>query len=121
MTDTSAETQARDDQLLTALTPAERLERALALSSFARQLAWAGAERFAGHLGRADVIERFFLQCMVRQYWSHRCCLNGRMATRVSRDETRRVIANAPSRTAQTAQAVTNMNRSSGAIYQACP
>ncbi len=62
MTDTSAETQARYEQLLAALTPGERLGRALALSAFARQLAWAGAERFAGHLGRAAVIERFFLQ-----------------------------------------------------------
>lgn len=48
--------------MLIGMAPAERFQRALALSSFTRNLAWAGAERTAGHLGHAAVVERFFLQ-----------------------------------------------------------
>jgi hypothetical protein len=62
LSDTLPSVQAAYDEQLMAMTPAERLQRALALSSFARNLAWAGAERAVGHLGRDAVVARFFLQ-----------------------------------------------------------
>jgi hypothetical protein len=44
------------------MSPPERLARALALSALARDLAWQGALRHAGHLGTAAVVERFLRQ-----------------------------------------------------------
>ncbi|WP_309672199.1 hypothetical protein [Gemmatimonas sp.] len=62
MNDTTATTQHAYDALLAGMTPAERLQRMLSLTCLARDLAWAGAERAVGHLGRPRVVERFFLQ-----------------------------------------------------------
>jgi hypothetical protein len=62
LSDTPAAVQAQYDAMVMQLSPAERFQRALALSSFVRNLAWAGAERVAGHLGRDAVVARFFLQ-----------------------------------------------------------
>jgi hypothetical protein len=62
MNDTTTATQQAYDALLAGMTPAERLQRMLSLSCLARNLAWAGAERAVGHLGRPKVVERFFLQ-----------------------------------------------------------
>lgn len=62
MNDTTATTQHAYDALLAGMTPAERLQRLLSLTCLARNLAWAGAERAVGHLGRPKVVERFFLQ-----------------------------------------------------------
>ena len=47
--------------LIAALTPAERLQRALALSSMARDFALAGARKFAGAEG-ADAVRTRFLE-----------------------------------------------------------
>ena len=62
MNDTATATQQAYDALLAGMTPAERLQRMLSLTCLARDLAWAGAERAVGHLGRPKVVERFFLQ-----------------------------------------------------------
>ncbi len=62
MNDTTTATQQAYDALLAGMTPAERLQRMLSLSCLARNLAWAGAERAVGHLGRRKVVERFFVQ-----------------------------------------------------------
>ncbi len=62
MNDTTTATQQAYDALLAGMTPAERLQRMLSLSCLARNLAWAGAERAVGHLGRQKVVERFFVQ-----------------------------------------------------------
>lgn len=62
LSDTPDAVQARYDAMVMQLSPVERLQRAFALSSFVRNLAWAGAERVAGHLGHDAVVERFFLQ-----------------------------------------------------------
>ena len=47
---------------IAAMSGAERLERALALTAFVRDLAWQGATLHAGHLGHAAVVERFLRQ-----------------------------------------------------------
>ena len=60
--DTPPAVRAVYDALLMRMTPVERFQRAMELSSFTRNLAWAGAERTAGHLGHAAVVARFFLQ-----------------------------------------------------------
>lgn len=60
--DTPHAVQAQYDALVMQLSPVERLQRAFALSAFVRNLAWAGAERTAGHLGHDAVVARFFLQ-----------------------------------------------------------
>lgn len=60
--DTDATTRARFLELLRAMTPPERLARALALTALARDLAWQGAMRHAGHLGAAGVVDRFLRQ-----------------------------------------------------------
>ena len=62
MNDTTHATQLAYDALLSGMTPAERLQRMLSLTCLARDLAWTGAERAVGHLGRPKVVERFFLQ-----------------------------------------------------------
>jgi hypothetical protein len=62
LSDTTDAVQAQYDAMVMRLSPAERFQRALALSTFVRNLAWAGAERAAGHLGHDAVVERFFLQ-----------------------------------------------------------
>jgi hypothetical protein len=49
-------------ELLRGLSPAQRLIRALALSAFVRDLAWAGARRVAGDRGADAVTERFLMQ-----------------------------------------------------------
>ncbi|HUG27692.1 MAG TPA: hypothetical protein VMK53_05280 [Gemmatimonadales bacterium] len=60
--DTRPEVQASHKALLAALTPAERLARALALSALARDFAWAGARSRTGSHAPADVRQRFLLQ-----------------------------------------------------------
>jgi hypothetical protein len=60
--DTTPETRARQVALLAALTPAERLARALALSALARDFAWAGARSRTGSHPQADVRQQFLLQ-----------------------------------------------------------
>lgn len=60
--DTTDHERARQRALLAAASPAERLLKALALSAFVRQLAWAGAERSAGGAGPDAVRERFLVQ-----------------------------------------------------------
>jgi len=62
MMDTDATTRARWRELLRTLSPPERLARALALTALARDLAWQGALRHAGHLGTAGVVDRFLRQ-----------------------------------------------------------
>jgi len=47
---------------IAALTPSERLARALALSVLVRRIAWAGAERVAGAEGHAAIRRRFLVQ-----------------------------------------------------------
>lgn len=62
MDDTTVDAQKQYDEMLKALTPVERFRRTVELSAYVRALAWTGAEDFAGHLGRAAVLQRFFLQ-----------------------------------------------------------
>lgn len=62
LSDTPPETRARQEALLAALTPAERLARALALSALARDFAWAGARNRLGSHAPADVRRQFLLQ-----------------------------------------------------------
>lgn len=62
MNDTDTASRARLHELLRAAPPAERLTRALALTAVARELAWQGATRHAGHLGAAAVVDRFLRQ-----------------------------------------------------------
>ena len=52
----------RFDGLVTALTPGERFLRALALSAYARALAWQGARLHAGADGADAVLDRFLQQ-----------------------------------------------------------
>ena len=49
-------------QVLANMHPAERFVRAMSLSSFVRQMAWAGAERAAGADGPVAVRDRFLAQ-----------------------------------------------------------
>lgn len=49
-------------QMLANMQPAERFVRAMSLSSFVRQWAWAGAERTAGADGPVAVRDRFLAQ-----------------------------------------------------------
>jgi hypothetical protein len=58
--DTSPEMDAKPLELIKALTPGERGRLVFALSGMARQVAWTGAERHAGHLG-PDAVRRRFL------------------------------------------------------------
>ena len=60
--DTDELTQQLYDDLLRRMSPEEKFMRMAALSDAARAATWAGAERYAGHQGRAAVVERFFLQ-----------------------------------------------------------
>lgn len=60
--DTSPAARDQLRALVRALTPAERLRRALALSAMAREFAWAGATRFAGAGGPEAVRSRFLEQ-----------------------------------------------------------
>jgi len=60
--DTSAAVQQRQLLRISALSPAERLSRALALSALAREFAWAGAQRVAGGHGPEAVRHRFLEQ-----------------------------------------------------------
>lgn len=60
--DTSVAARERQRALIGALTPAERLSRALALSALTREFAWAGATRFAGAHGADAIRERFLEQ-----------------------------------------------------------
>ena len=60
--DTTAPMQAQHHALLATLSPAERVLRALTLSAFVRDVAWAGAERAAGEHGPEAVRERFLEQ-----------------------------------------------------------
>jgi len=61
-TDTPAAVQQRQLSRLSALSPAERLGRALALSTLAREFAWAGAVLVAGSRGPDAVRDRFLEQ-----------------------------------------------------------
>jgi hypothetical protein len=60
--DTDTATRRHVLTLLDAVPPGERLARALALSAFVRDLAWAGARLEAEHLGTAAVVARFLCQ-----------------------------------------------------------
>jgi hypothetical protein len=60
--DTPPEVLASQQSLMAALTPAERLARALALSALARDFAWAGARNRIGGDAPAEVRERFLIQ-----------------------------------------------------------
>lgn len=60
--DTRPEVLASQQSILAALTPAERLARALALSALARDFAWAGAQNRIGSDAPAEVRERFLMQ-----------------------------------------------------------
>ena len=60
--DTSAAVQQRQLSRISALHPAERLGRALALSALTREFAWAGALRVAGSRGPDAVRHRFLEQ-----------------------------------------------------------
>jgi hypothetical protein len=62
VSDTPAAIRERQWQLIAALTPAERLGRALRLSALARAFAWAGAGRVAGDRGPDAVRHRFLEQ-----------------------------------------------------------
>ena len=62
LSDTSPDAQVLYADLLGALTPAERLTRALALSALVRDLAWAGARNRAESLDPAEVGQRFLQQ-----------------------------------------------------------
>ncbi len=59
--DTSAEVEQEQWARIRALSPAERLARALALSALGRELAWAGARRLAGAAG-PDAVRRRYLE-----------------------------------------------------------
>ncbi len=60
--DTGPEVLASQQSVLAALTPAERLARALALSALARDFAWAGARSRIGSDAPAELRERFLTQ-----------------------------------------------------------
>ena len=60
--DTSVEVQQRQLARIRALSPADRLARALALSALGREFAWAGARRVAGSRGPDAVRYRFLEQ-----------------------------------------------------------
>ena len=62
MTDTEAPMLARYLGLIRKMPKPERLVRAVALSAFARDMAWQGATQRSGHLGVHAVTERFLLQ-----------------------------------------------------------
>lgn len=62
ISDTSLSVRRLQQQLIAALTPAERLNRALRLSALARAFAWAGAGRVAGDRGPDAVRHRFLEQ-----------------------------------------------------------
>ena len=68
MSDTATEAQALYDDQLKALTHAERYRRALDLSAYARQLAWAGAEQAADSWDVPRYCSGFFFKCMGRMY-----------------------------------------------------
>ncbi len=55
-------TRARTLELLRAMSPAERLARALALTSLVRDLVWQGALLHADDRGAGAVVERFLQQ-----------------------------------------------------------
>ncbi len=61
-TDTSPEVRARHGELIAALSPAERLARALALSTLARDFVWAGARGGSGGQASEAVHQRFLVQ-----------------------------------------------------------
>ncbi|MEO8479349.1 MAG: hypothetical protein ABI542_06905 [Gemmatimonadota bacterium] len=60
--DTSAAIRQQQWSRIGALSPAERLCRALALSELARDFAWAGAQRTVGSRGPDAVRQRFLEQ-----------------------------------------------------------
>lgn len=60
--DTSAVVRQGHRAKIRALSPAERLARALALSELTRRIAWAGASRVAGEEGPTAVRRRFLVQ-----------------------------------------------------------
>ena len=60
--DTSDAVQQRQWARIRALSPADRLSRALALSALGREFAWAGARRVAGSRGPDAVRYRFLEQ-----------------------------------------------------------
>ncbi len=62
MLDTDAAMLARYLDLLRTIPKPQRLARAFALSTLARELAWQGATRHAGDRGADAVAERFLLQ-----------------------------------------------------------
>ena len=62
ISDTSAAAAERQLALIGALTPAERLSGALALSALAREFAWAGARQRDGDRGPDAVRQRFLEQ-----------------------------------------------------------
>jgi hypothetical protein len=62
LSDTSVAASEQQRALIAALTPAERMSRALALSALAREFAWAGARSFAGESGPDAIRQRFLEQ-----------------------------------------------------------
>ncbi|MGH7627131.1 MAG: hypothetical protein ACREOJ_17675 [Gemmatimonadaceae bacterium] len=62
MTDTDRAVLARYLDLVRSVSKSGRLMRALALSALAREMAWCGARRHSGHLGKDAVTERFLQQ-----------------------------------------------------------
>ena len=81
LSDTPPETRDRQEALLAALTPAERLARALALSALARDFAWAGARSRFGSHASADVRQQFLRQVYgdgVARWVAHRVAAEAR-------------------------------------------
>ena len=60
--DTEFTVVARHRALVASLSPTERLQRALSLSSLTRSFAWEGARRHSGQRGTVAVVERFMRQ-----------------------------------------------------------